>query len=420
MEIEKNSIPVVLITKAFPFNVLKAPAENYLINEIYYLAELFSTIYVISTDSNKDDEITVKLPANVIAINASEGTFKRKVNLVVLSAKHFFDFKTYEFQKLGVKKRVKYAFFRGKSDYYYRMLNKHFVMKEYVNSEQSLLLYTFWFYTYTLAALMLKEKKYCNAITVTRAHGYDLYSERNALNYLPLREYLLGNIDKVFTCSQNGQKYLSAKYSQYNNKIATAYLGSEDHGVKKYESEGVFTIVSCSRVESVKRVELLAETIVYLHKNGKKIRWLHIGDGTQFNNIKQIVKRQIDLEVVYLYGAIDNEKIYEIYKSEKVDLFVNVSESEGLPISIMEACSVGLPILATDVGGVSEIVDDNNGWLLPVDINSEQLALEIIKISALPKELLQAKGEFSRKKWETNFCIENNLKQMIWGILNEK
>lgn len=55
------------------------------------------------------------------------------------------------------------------------------------------------------------------------------------------------------------------------------------------------------------------------------------------------------------------------------DLFVNMSLSEGIPVSIMEAISFGIPIIATNVGGNAEIVNDETGVLIPVNIDQAAL-----------------------------------------------
>ena len=62
------------------------------------------------------------------------------------------------------------------------------------------------------------------------------------------------------------------------------------------------------------------------------------------------------------------------YRRNRVDLFISLSSSEGLPVSMMEAISFGIPILATDVGGVSEIVKRATGRLVSVDDPPELVA----------------------------------------------
>ena len=421
METGRTDVNVVLITKTFPFNILKAPAENYLINEIKYLSKIFNSIYVIAADANQNDKLSVELPDNVKPINVAEKKILKKTKIFLFSSKHFLARKTLENQSLGLCKRIRYAFFRGKSDYYYNSIYKRFIEKAYIKDERHILLYTFWFYTYTLSAIMIKKNHYCKAQIISRAHGYDLYSERNSSNYIPLREYMLSQVDYIYPCSYNGRDYLIDRYPNYSDKISTAYLGSEDHGIKNATRSDVFTIVSCSRVEPVKRLGLLAEALLWIQNYGnKKIRWIHIGDGSKFNSLKQRSRDLIENDMAVFYGAIDNDKIFNIYKSEKIDLFVNVSESEGLPISMMEASSIGFPILATDVGGVREIVSESNGWLVSPTIDSTQLAKKIIEISELSYVELFAKGNASRQKWEESFCIKNNLLHIFRGLLHEE
>jgi colanic acid/amylovoran biosynthesis glycosyltransferase len=63
-------------------------------------------------------------------------------------------------------------------------------------------------------------------------------------------------------------------------------------------------------------------------------------------------------------GNVENSKILDFYSENYVDLFINFSEFEGVPVSIMEAQSAGIPVLATKVGGTSEIVSSDNGFLV--------------------------------------------------------
>ena len=78
---------------------------------------------------------------------------------------------------------------------------------------------------------------------------------------------------------------------------------------------------------------------------------------------------------IKLAGKISNSQLLEIYKNIPFDIFINVSENEGVPVSIMEAMSFGMIIIATAVGGTSEIVHNGkNGYLLPQNCSKEQIA----------------------------------------------
>ena len=65
---------------------------------------------------------------------------------------------------------------------------------------------------------------------------------------------------------------------------------------------------------------------------------------------------------VILTGYISNSDVKQLYMMNDFDLFVNMSLSEGIPVSIMEAISFGIPIIATNVGGNAEIVNDETQY----------------------------------------------------------
>ncbi len=63
------------------------------------------------------------------------------------------------------------------------------------------------------------------------------------------------------------------------------------------------------------------------------------------------MSKRLETRIV-LRGGISNAEVFQFYRDNKVDLFVNASTSEGLPVSIMEAISFGIPSIATNVGGL--------------------------------------------------------------------
>lgn len=119
-------------------------------------------------------------------------------------------------------------------------------------------------------------------------------------------------------------------------------------------------------------------------------------------------------ENIYYHGIIMDEiKIRDLL--DDMDILVCPSYSEGMPNVIMEGMSRGLAIIATDVGAVSAMVDENNGWLIEGDIkkglkNSIQNALKI------PEEHLQKKKKSSIKKVRNNFTWERVINKTIKEI----
>lgn len=229
-------------------------------------------------------------------------------------------------------------------------------------------LYSFWMSKAAFSLAMFDYKKYSNVRTiVSRAHGYDLYEERNQIGYLPFRKFIAESLDKILFISCDGKKYFRQCIKKQNicvKDMEVIHMGvNSSNYTKKYSYKDEIVIASCSSVIKVKRLDLIIDFIQIISSK-IKIRWFHIGDGILMENIKNLAEKELlDVQVQFL-GNIDNKKIIGIYEKKDVDFFINMSDSEGIPVSIMEAFSAGIPVIARNVGGISEIVNDETGFLV--------------------------------------------------------
>ncbi|MBU1137053.1 glycosyltransferase family 4 protein [Patescibacteria group bacterium] len=130
-----------------------------------------------------------------------------------------------------------------------------------------------------------------------------------------------------------------------------------------------------------------------------------IGSGE--NPDKDRMRRLIDkyqLKNVHLIEWIDNAASY----LKAFDIFILPSLKEGLPYTILEAMSAELPIIATNVGGIPEIIDDNfNGFLIKSK-NSRQLAEKILYLIKHPE-----RAQETAKRGREKVAKEFNLKEMV-------
>ncbi len=267
-------------------------------------------------------------------------------------------------------------------------LYDHPVLKNLLyNVGHNTILYFYWGRGTSEVLPLLYKKK--GITKVARFHRYDLYKYANK-GYIPYQYYQVKNLSFAIPCSEDGRKVLANYYPQFQNKIEVKRLGTISKGKSKNSNDGIFRIVSCSSVEKVKRVDLIARTLQTLKID---IEWVHIGQGTLMNELKRITSTfPKNIKVTFLNQLPANEVI-SYYLNNPVDLFIHVSESEGVPVSIMEALAAGIPVLATDAGGTREIVDDCVGVLLPRDLGTKQLA-EFINL-------------FSQKKDEEISCLRS-------------
>ena len=111
-----------------------------------------------------------------------------------------------------------------------------------------------------------------------------------------------------------------------------------------------------------------------------------------------------------------NQKMY--YKNNNISLFINLSDSEGLPVSIMEAMSFGIPCVATDVGGTSEIVIDGyNGYLVSPKDDNESIMKKIHNIIDLQPSHYQEIRSNAHRTWDLSFNADKNYKEFIEQLM---
>ena len=410
---------LVFLTKVFPFD----KGEEFIEDEVLMLSKSFKKVIIIATSTSDDAVQTRTTPENfeIYRINAS--TVKHKLPLSAMKLFPFYSYKGCMTQRESVeikgslKKRAYLTYFISKANIVFEETKK-ILDKCDLPQHDKVIFYSYWFYDIALAAVKLRD--YFNIdkkSAISRAHGYDIYTYRNSTNYLPLREYLLKNIDKVYTCSKNGRDYLKNLYPGYDDKIEVAYLGSRDHGIKLVEEGHIFHIVSCCHISPVKRMDLLAKSLATLKDSGLELKWTHFGGGDGLEELKEYSKENLSFMEVNFAGSVKNAELMEYYQKEIVDLFVNTSSSEGLPVSIMEACSFGIPSIATNVGGTSEIVKDGEtGFLLDANFELKYLGEKIKYMCELSKEEKQALRERCRNLWMEDFCAENNFARFSQDI----
>lgn len=407
----------IMITHKFPYN----QDETFIENEIYFLADAFETVYILAAYASEKDVQTRTVPSNVMVsrLGSQSLSLGRKLLLAIKGLFHADKQiwqEVHKKQAIGWKTNCLYMYGTVIDKVAQAIQQLHTTID--ISSFDNCVVYSYWLLEHAFMANILaaKFKALVPTYVLARAHGYDVYSYRKKYQAFPFRELVFANIDAIFPCSQDGTDHLSQSYPQFADKIQTIYLGSSDHGINSEGIDGRFFIVSCSNIVAMKRVHLIAEALSLLLKQGyDNFLWICIGDGDQLPNLKTQVSEELSLsDHVEFTGRIPNTQVMDLYKQRHVDMFVNVSETEGLPVSIMEAQSFGIPCLATDVGGTSEIVTNDVGRLVPEHINAFQLAASLQYFMDLSLEEREAYRLQARKNWLAQFDAQKNFQ--TWAI----
>ncbi|MCB0774656.1 MAG: glycosyltransferase [Flavobacteriales bacterium] len=263
-------------------------------------------------------------------------------------------------------------------------------------------LYSYWTHEWaTLLALL--QATHPEVRFISRAHGFDLYEHQHASGVIPFRALQLRAVAKLFCVSLAGSAHMQARHPAYRGKYELARLGTADHGINPRPGKEGLHVASCSHVIPRKRVLLLAEA---LSRTTKPVHWTHFGDGSAMPLLKDRVARLPANVTVDLKGAADNAAIMRWYQENPVDVFVLTSELEGgVAVALQEAASFGIPLIATDSGGVRDIMNEQTGLLLPTQVTAAELARVLDGFKGGPMDNATFRAGV-RAYWEEHFRAE--------------
>lgn len=252
--------------------------------------------------------------------------------------------------------------------------------------------YVYWNDVGAYAACLAKRKNLIDKV-VSRSHRYDAYEEQRPYAYMPLKRQFLNSFDKIFLLSEQAREYYQARYGFDKSVLEVSPLGVfVPFSMSKTTANEEFHLVSVSFCVPVKRVEKIIKGIhlLALAMPSLKIRWTHIGDGPLRESLVAMGKsvffdtRNVSFD---FKGSLQNSEVTAFYQDCAVDVFINLSESEGIPVSIMEAMAAGVPAIATSVGGVPDLVEPANGCLLSADPTLEEIKVALIQMVIKSKDI---------------------------------
>ena len=199
-----------------------------------------------------------------------------------------------------------------------------------------------------------------------------------------------------------------------SNKLKTIYNGID---VKKFQSaescslrhelglaDDTQIVLSIGTIQKEKGYDTLLQVASLTIKANKKIKFIIAGAGTleAVDDLRQKVKKLHLRDSVYYLGFRDD--IHEILKGS--DLLVISSLTEAFPLAALEAMAAGKPVIATDCGGLREmIVDGETGFILPVN-DSEGLCRKILEIATDNDKRLDI-GEKAFKRVSLHFNADD-------------
>ena len=190
------------------------------------------------------------------------------------------------------------------------------------------------------------------------------------------------------------------------------------------ENTNIFTndqinITIVSRLVSHKNIEKIIRAISDL--NSPLINLNIIGDGPELNQLQKISLESNNKDNIIFHGKLNRDDINHIFL--KSDIYIQASNYEGLPHSLLEAMSYGIPVLCTPVGECKEILgNEDRGYILDLPVSKNNIKSKISEIIS-EKNIANKKGERGKDFINEKYNLTNSFnlyKNLFTRLLEEE
>lgn len=245
--------------------------------------------------------------------------------------------------------------------------------------------------------------------SVFTAHGWAFtegVSERRRKVYRLLERLAAPLAAKIITVSDYDRD-LAIKYNVGTpERLITIHNGVPDNlpaAKSTRETPAIVKLIMVARFEKPKQQQLVLQTLALLHDLSWQFEF--VGDGPELDAAIALCKHLNLADRVVFSGACSDVG----KRLAESDIFVLFSAWEGLPLTILEAMSCGLPVVASDVGGVKETFDVNSGYLIPKGAQELHAAQSVLRQLIVDGTLRQKMGEAARERYVAAFSLQRML-----------
>ncbi len=228
------------------------------------------------------------------------------------------------------------------------------------------------------------------------------------------------NLDLYITVSENDRQSL-LRSNIPNEKIELIYnavnansqnLPNNTDLRRQYSiPQNSIICIAVGRLVAIKGFDILIQTAHLLGKQLKNVHFLIVGDGQCKAELADQVNALGVNKSVTFAGYQDHETVLSFVKSS--DIFIMPSRYEGTPIALLEAASLGIPVIASNVGGIPELVQDQvHALLIPPD--DPQSLAQAVKRIINDKKLAETLSANAVERIKEKFNIDRQL-ELTWS-----
>ena len=230
-----------------------------------------------------------------------------------------------------------------------------------------------------------------------------------------IRNWSINKSNLIITPSQHLKTFINK--IGVDNKILVINNGvTIQETNNKVFQNSIIQLLVVSRLVTQKNIDSIIKAVKVMENEGIILNI--VGDGSEINNLKNLVENYELEEKVNFIGKIENAKLNEYLSN--ADIFVQASNYEGLPHSILEAINYEIPILSTEVGGCSVLLNKGErGYIIPLPISETGISDGIRTIINNKKEAMskaKVAKEFLNQQHNFNMNADiyhENINEMV-------
>ena len=289
-----------------------------------------------------------------------------------------FTIKNYRFKNLISIFKERY-----KAEILYKWIKNNKLEKE------NNIFYSFWA-NHNLISFFLLKKNNRKFKSFSRSLGSDLKGFSKDNSFIPFKNIKFKNLDLILILNEEQRNILKDENLIKDNKIKKNYLGikKQDIKINTYINKNKIKICSCGNLINVKNTFAIIDFVKLLNEYKKKyeIEFLLIGSGPLQREVKKYLNTNLkDYNFQYI-DRVDN--LINFFKDNEIDLFINLSHSEGMSFAVMEALSMSIPVICSNIPGNTEIINNQNGYVLMNDDKEQMTNLSMKIINDLDAQKL--------------------------------
>lgn len=204
------------------------------------------------------------------------------------------------------------------------------------------------------------------------------------------------------------------EYSPERCPIVHCGVNSDKYPYREPRS-AVTSILSVARLAPEKGFRYLLEAFSVAAKDDPTVQLRLAGDGPMRAELEEQARRLGVAERVVFLGHATEARIRD--ELAAADIFVLPSLAEGLPVSLMEAMAVGVPVIATNIAAVGELIDDGRSGRLVAPTDASALARALLELMQ-DYDKRAAFARAGRAKIEAEFDVEREVTKLATEFRN--